>query len=125
MRFLIFSILIATSFFSSNASSSDNSAISDCLITGKGTLETFELMRQMTPGVKNEWIDSEVSAIHRAQAECAEKRIAAKVEKERMDKLGEEYARRMQNQPTFSGDSLPSSFQPGGLFNPIHIKVTE
>lgn len=83
MKSKLICLVFAGSSISVTAHAIDLTPIRECLITGESILQAFESVRQMTPGVENKWVDSQVAAIRQAEAECAEKKAVANAEMER------------------------------------------
>lgn len=128
---LITSLFVATSLLCLKASANNYQMIRDCISDGDSYIKVVKDLGKDNPRLIDLLInDSEVAAIREAEAECAKKTPEEKAAlKQKWDSefSAKHGVKTPQQPPAYTGNhnphSMPDAFSPGGIFNPIHVKV--
>lgn len=124
---LLILLLSGSALHTTNGYANDYRLISDCITTGDRYIETAKKIESETPPLRGLLItDTEISAIHAAEEECAKKSADEKaaLKKKWQTEIAVRYGLEMPpDQPPSSTTNFDHYFGPGGLFNPIHVEV--
>jgi len=128
MKTFIIFLFVSCSIVPLNVLASDYQMVSDCIADGDTFIKLRKNIEEISPGLRGRLInDSEIAAIREAEAECAKKTPEEKIAlKQNWDReFSEKYGIKMPQHPSIETGtgSYDHYFSPGGMFNPIHVKV--